>query len=549
MTEKKRGQYIKNSNCLSCENDSSLGVYLNRDTLAAYGVCHKCGVFQEEVDVDSSEIVEKKEKPFEQVNITGTINPLKSRGISFDTARKYGVLSDLDAEKNDITHYYPHTVSDNYNIYQCVRDVKNKRFKWINSNSKLNFFGQNIAGEGGTMIMVTEGACDALAACDMLAQEGKRYRVISLVNGSGGAVNDFTNNYEWISTFENIILAFDQDNAGAKAAKAVAKLFPANKVKILSFSENDPNEMLRKGKAKEFLNSIFQAKEGRPDGIVSVDDIFDEAIKPPVKGLSFPWPTLTEATYGYRRKELWGIGAGSGSGKTEWFKEMINHTINTHHLVAGVLFLEESAAKTLKVIAGKKVNKRFHIPQDRGGDWVIEELVDGINDLKGKIYLYNHNGAKDWESIKSKIRYMANAMGIKDFFLDHLTALVAQEQDEYRALNRIMEELASLTEELDCTIFFISHLRNPSGTPHEEGGRVTVDQFKGSGAIRFWSHFLIGLERNQQAEDEEERNTTTLRVLKDRDTGLSTGLTFKLKYDHSTGRWGELNEDEFDDNF
>lgn len=726
------------------------------------------------------------------------------------------------------------------------------------------------------MLIITEGVCDCLAAVQMLEKENKKYRVVSLVNGSGGAVNDFQNNYEWLDTFENIFLAFDQDKAGEDAVKKVSSLFPPNKVKSLKFSENDPNDLLKANKSKEFLSSIFQAREARPDGIVSVEDIFDEAIKPPVKGLSFPWNTLTEATYGYRRKEVWGIGSGSGSGKcllrgskvrlfngdikrveeikigdlllayngessrvidlgngiddiyrvrqsdkseyyvnsshilslidntgefidipvkeainyksklygynglskynsrnvlippyilgiwlgdghndspsltcgdeevlnewinyglslglnpteftgetncrrinlsrtvgtkqsnclydilkqyqlpfnkhipndylinsvenrlqllaglldtdgylqpklksvyeittkyknlsldiemlarslgfrarrtvkvvnninyyrisisgdigvipcrvprksggrlaivdnnkfvysfcsriisiekvgigeyygftlegskrfclenyivthnTEFFKEVISHVINVHKLVPGVLFLEESAAKTLKVLAGKKINKRFHIPQDRGGDWTIEELVDGINDLKGKLYLYNHNGAKDWESIKSKIRFMAYSLGIKDFFLDHLTALVAQEQDEYRALNKIMEEIASLSEELDCTIFFISHLRNPSGTPHEEGGRVTVDQFKGSGAIRFWSHFLIGLERNQQAEDLDERNTTTVRILKDRDTGLSTGLTFHLKYHHDTGRWLELSEDDFE---
>ena len=34
--------------------------------------------------------------------------------------------------------------------------------------------------------------------------------------------------------------------------------------------------------------------------------------------------------------------------------------------------------------------------------------------------------------------------------------------------------------------------------------------------------------------DEDERNATTLKVLKDRSTGLDTGTTFKLKYDNET---------------
>ena len=112
-------------------------------------------------------------------------------------------------------------------------------------------------------------------------------------------------------------------------------------------------------------------------------------------------------------------------------------------------------------------------------------------------------------------------------------------------LNKLMEEMSSLCQELDCSIFYISHLRKANGTPHEEGGRVTADQFKGSGSIVFWSNFLFGLERNQQAEDDDERNTTILRVLKDRNTGMSTGTTIKLKYVHETGRWGELDEDQY----
>ena len=310
------------------------------------------------------------------------------------------------------------------------------------------------------------------------------------------------------------------------------------------YSEKDPNDMLKAKKSVEFLKAIFDAKASHPVGIKSVDDLFDEALKPIVRGLSYPWKTLDEATYGYRRGELVGVGAGSGSGKTNMFKELIEHVIFDHKDPVGVIFLEEPAHKTLKVIAGKHMNKNFHIPD---GTWTQEELKKGLKQLRGKAYFFDHFGSKDWDTIKGKIRYMVKSLGIYDIFLDHLTALVAHEEDEYRALNRIMEELSSLCEELECNIFYISHLRKANGTPHEEGGQVSADQFKGSGAIVFWSHFLFGLERNQQAEDIDERNTTTFRVLKDRNTGLSTGLTFKMLYQHKTGRWHEINSEEFDD--
>ena len=57
------------------------------------------------------------------------------------------------------------------------------------------------------------------------------------------------------------------------------------------------------------------------------------------------------------------------------------------------------------------------------------------------------------------------------------------------------------------------------------------------------------MERNQQAENEETRHTTTLRCLKDRYTGLAAGQTVSIKYNKYTGKLQEtecIEENEFD---
>ena len=53
---------------------------------------------------------------------------------------------------------------------------------------------------------------------------------------------------------------------------------------------------------------------------------------------------------------------------------------------------------------------------------------------------------------------------------------------------------------------------------------------------------VIGLERNGQAEDTKERNTTRVRVLKNRFSG-TTGKACALLYSHDTGRMREVDED------
>lgn len=538
------GKLIRKTSCPNCPSSDGFHIYEEAGNRFS-GYCYVCNhtVYDISKQLEQKEInmqsINKSTESLASVISNSKVSDIPDRKLSKDVCEYYGIRVGISPSTGEIKyHYYP-IYSNGKLIGYKRRDVDTKEFTIIGKGSGASLFGADKAGSGGKLLIITEGELDAAAATQMLRSRGKNYRVVSLPNGAN--TGSIRNNIEWLETFEHVFLSLDQDRPGQEAAKQIAELLTPGKCKIMSFSEKDACDMLLAGKEAEYFHAVFAAQSFRPDGIVGVDDVIEEAMRPVEWGLSWPWPTLTKATYGYRRGELYGFGAGSGCGKTEGFKEIIDHVINVHKLPVGVIFLEEPVAKTLKVLAGKKVNKRFHIPD---GDWSITELRDGINDLRGKVYLYNHYGSRDWENIKSKIKYMVISLGIKDIFLDHLTALVAQESDEYKALNRIMEEISSLTQELDCTIFYISHLRKANGTPHEEGGHVSADQFKGSGAIVFWSNFLFGYERNQQAEDPSERNTTTFRVLKDRNTGLSTGLTFKLWYDHPTGRWREKTEDD-----
>lgn len=153
-------------------------------------------------------------------------------------------------------------------------------------------------------------------------------------------------------------------------------------------------------------------------------------------------------------------------------------------------------------------------------------------------------GATDWEIICNKVRFLNHAEGVRIFYIDHLTALAAMEEDEKTALEEIMAEMAGLTKELDIVIHLVSHLATPEGKPHEEGGRVMIRHFKGSRSIGFWSHFMFGIERSQQEDDPNKRNRSTLRVLKDRYTGRATGLCIPMQYDPETGRLSEAPEED-----
>lgn len=543
--EKTKGVLLFNTECIGddCTSSDGLHIYEHPDG-EIKGHCYVCKNNWYDLNPETLEPAEKKweakkggKMDIKWVQENSTQIAIPERNLPETLVKEFEVRVGIDPKTGEIDrHYYPQHKGGKLVGYQ-MKILDGKKFSSIGDTTNIDLGGQHRASAGGKMLIITEGYLDAMAATAMLRERHKNYRVITLPMGT--SLKSLKMNLEYLETFNSIFLALDQDDAGKKCEEGIIDLLPAGSVRVLRFSENDPSDMWNAGKGLEFFNALFAAQEVRPDGIVGIDDIYEEAIKPVKAGLSWPWPTLTAATYGYRRKEIYGFGAGSGCGKTEGFKEIIDHVINVHNIPAGVIFLEEAAAVTARTLAGKMANKRFHVPD---ADWTAEEIQEGVANLKGKLYFYNHRGGKDWKYVKSIIKYMVHNLGIRDIFLDHLTALVAHEADEYKALNRIMEEMSSLAHELDCTIFYISHLRKAAGTPHEEGGHVSADQFKGSGAIVFWSNFLFGYERNQQADDEGERNTTTFRILKDRNTGLGTGVTFLLRYDHKTGKWNEYEE-------
>jgi twinkle protein len=120
----------------------------------------------------------------------------------------------------------------------------------------------------------------------------------------------------------------------------------------------------------------------------------------------------------------------------------------------------------------------------------------------------------------------------------------AQESgDERKAIDEIMTKLRMLVQETGISLFVVSHLKRPNDKGHEEGAATTLAQLRGSGSIAQLSDVVIGLERNGQHPEIIERNTTHVRVLKNRFSGL-TGKACRLFYSRMTGRMDEMPPEE-----
>jgi twinkle protein len=457
--------------------------------------------------------------------ISGEYAPLMKRKITEETARKFGYqVGEYKGRKVQIAPYYDPSGTM---VAQKVRDAE-KNFNIVGDGSKLPLFGQNLWGSSGKMIVITEGEIDAMSVSQA---QGNKWPVVSVPNGAQSAKKALQRNLEYLEGFESVILMFDQDEPGREAAAECAELFSPGKCKVASLPLKDANELLQAGRERDIVSAIWNAKAYRPDGLVNVIDLREEILKPTEMGLPWFLDELTHLTYGRRFGEVYGIGAGTGVGKSDFLAQQIAHDITVLKQRVGVIFLEQKPVETAKRVAGKVAGKRFHVPE---AGWTQDELTATVESLGDNLVLYDSFGETEWDVVKAKVRFMAVSEGIKLIYIDHLTAM-ADTQDEKGSLEQIMKEMAGLANELGIIIHFVSHLTTPEGKPHEEGGRVSIRHFKGSRAIGFWSYFMFGLERDQQAEDPTVRMTTTLRILEDRYTGQATGEVIYLGYDRDTG--------------
>jgi twinkle protein len=475
----------------------------------------------------------------------GAIKAIPSRKLTEKSCEKWdytsgsvkGALFGLDDPKVAVQIANYHDPVTGEVVCQKLR-TKDKEFILVGPGKKKPpLYGMHLwRNTKAPKVVITEGEIDAISVSQI---QQHRWPVVSLPNGAQGAKNAITQHLEWLDKFDDVVLLFDNDEAGNSAAAKCAPLFAPGKCKIARLPLKDANEMLKADRGDEVVSAIWEAKAYRPDGIVTLADIRERLRKPPEIGLAWWSPTLTQLTGGRLWGKVYAFGAGTGVGKTDFLTQQMKYDVTELHQPIGIFSYEQQPEETAKRIAGKFAGKAYHVAN---AGWTPDELEQTLDQIEasGKVFFYDSFGATEWETTRSHIRWLHHNHGVRIFYIDNLTAFAAEADDEKKMLEQTMAQIAKLATELQIIIHIVSHLSTPEGTPHEEGGRVMIRHFKGSRAIGYWCSFMFGLERDTQADDKKERRTTTFRVLKDRHTGRSSGEKFYLSYNPDTANMFEI---------
>lgn len=546
--------------CPDCFSSDGLALNTNGS-----GYCHACP--GEEAYKKAEYIAEKchGQAPAVKVNTRPKYNvekvlqckdyrPFVDRGIKTDTAKFFNVPTTIDGLV--VFHYGKHAAKIRF---------PGKDFTTTEGFKDAGLFGQDKFPKGRKTLLVCEGEFDAMAAFQM---QGSKWPTVSIKTGTGGALKDCKAEFEWMDSFEKIIFCFDADEPGLKAAAQCAKLFgaKANVMKHVN-GYKDACDYLAAQDGQAFANAFWQAEQFVPDGIVPGSHLKERVmgdIQMPF--CSYPWDCLNLMCYGLRHGEIVTITSGTGMGKSTLVKQIIEEIFHTTTEKIGVLSLEESVEVAALGMMSLSAGKLLHLPTKdqmktilKDPSRIIEKpgLADEITEeekakafdamlANDRFMFLDHKGHLSMESVMAQIRYLAKSQDCQVILLDHISILVglaSNKANEREAIDETMHNLRAIVEETGVMLLVISHLSKPGNQRalHEEGGRVRLSDMRGSAAIAQLSNIAIGLEGNRQADNEDERNITILRVLKNRFSG-ETGKSGCLRYDTQSGRLVEVKD-------
>jgi len=512
MTE---SEFVRHIPCGNCGSSDGNSLYSDGHTFCF--VCHDRTPGDN--DVIHSEQMSKT------VTLTGSAERLHKRGISEKTNQFYRIYRDGN------TLRFPYFTSDG--VLKGVK-VKNKQKDFTYDGvSTDTLFAQHLFPSSGKRIVVTEGELDAASCYEAMSG----WPMVSLPHGCASAKKDIQKQIPLFQGYDEIVLFFDSDDPGRKAAKEAASVLPPGKVKIARLEGyKDASDALQDGNAEAIRKAIWDAEPFRPDGIIDAKTLRDLVTTPQAPhDHEYPFKGLNEKLHGIRYGELTTFCAGSGSGKTSIIRHIATDLLNKGANV-GILELEASNRRTALGLMSTAVGKNLHIGEHDKGEL---DTAFGNSIANWNLYCFDGFGSYDPDIIYSRIEYMACGLECKIIFLDHLSILLSGlEGDERRMIDVTMTRLRSLVERTGIALFLVSHLRRAGNDKHshEEGGRVSLSSLRGSHSIAQISDQVVALEVDQQADVD--RKLTTVRVLKNRYSG-EVGVACQLSYDLNTCRFME----------
>lgn len=528
------GDFIKHTSCPRCGGSDPVALYRKEidgeDVVDGY--CWSCDTFipPDEVDMDAGEKMDNFSKEeFEQYEHRGW----KARRVGKPVTEFYGVRAEVDEEGNAIKRFYPVTkdgVVTGYKIRNCV----NKDFSVVGKVKNTNeMFGQSLFAAGGKFLVICGGEEDAMSLQQAMWKKNSKYTtaIVSPVNGEQSAAKQIKANYEWVTSFEKVVLMLDNDEAGKKATEEALKTMKPGQAYLAKLNLKDPNEYIMAHREDELVAAFWKAERYSPIDLMTLGQMWDEFENSATQSI-IPFPKqfsqLNEMLGGgVAVGEVTVIGALTSAGKSTMINNLVYSFFTETDNKIGLLYLESTPREIVSQLLSIHMEENLSLknPKELNMGKLKEEFMEMVK-TDDRIVSINHQGAfASTEELFNKVEWMVKSMGTSIVVVDPIQAAVPS--NENSQIDEFMDNVLKLAKQTDASIFVVSHMRKPDGKdPHA----VSEYELKGSSSINQIAFNTILLSRDKTAEEDDVRNATRLQVVKCRRTGF-TGEAGWLHYD------------------
>lgn len=483
------------------------------------------------------------------------------RGIKPDTAQYYGHLYERNSEGWIIREYYPETKTGFKGDCNSLRGYKTRTLPKIFGTHNLgitgssnDFGGSHLFPNGGKNLVICAGEIDKLSAAQMLRdyqiqrnqEDYDRTAVVSVNCGEQSLAKACIAQYDWLEKFQTVILLMDNDEAGKAALADALKVIPEIDVKVMTTSLKDANEMLVKGKQKQFISNFYDAKPVTPDDVKTSKQADDE-IEEELGRAKIPLPPFMHRLQkhmagGIPLGYMINLGAITGGGKTTIINEMIYFWLFNSPVKVGILSLELNAGQYQTTLLSRHIGYKLALIEDPKEavafvqqPHILEKRRElRENEFGEERYVLLDERSGDLIAVKAQILKLIKKYSCKLLVIDPINDLfegasLEAQQDFIKFLKTVIKD--------GISIFNVCHLTKGKTQTDKEGNRIvrklTEDDFSGVSNLVKSGGCNIAATRDKLAEDSVEQNSTEIEVLKCRWSG-NTGYAGSWYYDNTT---------------
>lgn len=515
-------------------------------------------------DKQPIEVIDKNEKPIVTEEQTAdlkartVIQGSGYRGIRDNVLGAFGVRTEYNDKDELQAVYYPCT--QNGELVGWKTRVHPKTFGGSigRTGATCELFGQFKFTKPAKTVLLVGGEHDVLAAHQMLTDyiksKGNDYEipVVSPTIGETSCAKQLAAQYAWFDKHDKIVLAFDNDKAGKEAMEKAVAVLPKGKVFIAHWSLKDPNEMLEKGKEKSFLNDFYSAKAYVPVGIMGSGEISssmrEEFMTPKIPLPPFMHKLQGMMAGGVPLGRIVNLASASGTGKSTIIDEIVYYMLfNSPHKV-GIVTLESTTGQYGNKLLSRHIGLKLEL---KTNEEALRILSSDETKAKERELFWTDEGTHRFyliddrdggvENVKDAIENLVISCGCKVIILDPvhdiISSLSNEEQESFYGWQK------GMIKSHNCTFYNVMHTRKTGAGQKagSAGADLHEEDVQGSSSAYKSAACNLMFSRNKEADDDIERNTTTMKATKIRWTG-KTGIAGKYYYDNESHTLYDLDD-------